>query len=259
MSKINVNTWEPEGSSTDAVMMASGDTVTVPSGATLDVNGIIDITGATATGFPSAGFSDVNATTATGSTTYTVPTDITKLLVFITGGGGGGGGATNAAQPGSGGGSATTVIARVTVVAADTITIAIGAAGAGGGDGADGVDGGDSTFTHASGSGSGSMSTITAPGGRKGTYMTTMPVVPVAGTVGANNEGISILGGFGGGHQKNGGVSFWGPGGRGAEYLMLVATVGYAYGGGGGGGSPETSWLTGAAGADGICFIMEFK
>jgi len=60
MSKINVNTWEPEGSSTDAVMMASSDTVTVPSGAeldiasgaTLDVNGTIDVTGATTTGFP---------------------------------------------------------------------------------------------------------------------------------------------------------------------------------------------------------------
>ena len=58
MSKINVNTWEPEGSSTDAVMMASSDTVTVPSGAeldiasgaTLDVNGTIDVTGATVTG-----------------------------------------------------------------------------------------------------------------------------------------------------------------------------------------------------------------
>ena len=78
MSKINVNTWEPE-SGTAATLMASGDTVTLPSGAilavasggdinvasggeidiasgaTLDVNGTIDLTGATTTGFPAGG------------------------------------------------------------------------------------------------------------------------------------------------------------------------------------------------------------
>ena len=60
MSKINVDTWEPE-SGNAATLMASGDTVTVPSGAeldiasgaTLDVNGTIDVTGAITTGFPS--------------------------------------------------------------------------------------------------------------------------------------------------------------------------------------------------------------
>ena len=62
MSKINVDTWEPE-SGTAATLMATGDTVTVPSGAeldiasgaTLDVNGTIDLTGATTTGFPAGG------------------------------------------------------------------------------------------------------------------------------------------------------------------------------------------------------------
>jgi hypothetical protein len=78
MSKINVDTWEPE-SGTAATLMASGDTVTLPSGAilavasggdinilsggeidiassaTLDVNGTIDLTGATTTGFPAGG------------------------------------------------------------------------------------------------------------------------------------------------------------------------------------------------------------
>jgi len=64
MSKINVDTWEPE-SGNAATLMASGDTVTVPSGAeldiasgaTLDVNGTIDLTGATKTGFPAGGLS----------------------------------------------------------------------------------------------------------------------------------------------------------------------------------------------------------
>ena len=53
MSKINVDTWEPE-SGTAATLMASGDTVTVPSGASLVVasGATINITGATQTGFP---------------------------------------------------------------------------------------------------------------------------------------------------------------------------------------------------------------
>ena len=56
MSKINVNTWEPE-SGTAATLMASGDTVTVPSGASLVVasGATINITGATQTGFPAGG------------------------------------------------------------------------------------------------------------------------------------------------------------------------------------------------------------
>ena len=67
MSKINVNTWEPE-TGTAATLMASGDTVTVPSGAeidiasgaTLDVNGTIDLTGATTTGFPAGGLTQAS-------------------------------------------------------------------------------------------------------------------------------------------------------------------------------------------------------
>ena len=43
MSKINVNTWEPE-SGTDLTLGASGDTITIPSGATITNSG-------TATGF----------------------------------------------------------------------------------------------------------------------------------------------------------------------------------------------------------------
>lgn len=39
MSKINVNTVEPEGATTTLTLGASGDTVDIPSGATLDVTG----------------------------------------------------------------------------------------------------------------------------------------------------------------------------------------------------------------------------
>jgi len=51
MSKINVDTWEPE-SGTAATLMASGDTVTVPSGATLAVASGATVTNSgTASGF----------------------------------------------------------------------------------------------------------------------------------------------------------------------------------------------------------------
>jgi len=248
MSKINVNTWEPE-SGTTLTIGDSGDTV--------------NIAGTAGTGFPSAGFSDVDATTATGSTTYTVPADITKLLVIITGGGGGGaGGYDVTGNCGVSGAGGTTVMARVTVVAADTITIVIGAAGTAGGEAAVGGVGGDSTFTHASGSGSGSMSTITAPGGKFGKHEAATDAL-VAGTVGANNEGISILGGYGGRQYTQasspGGSSFWGGGGQGALTGDQASVAGTAYGSGGGGGGNANAEEVGAAGADGICFIMEFK
>ena len=57
MSKINVNTWEPE-SGTDLTLGASGDTATIPSGATLDV------TGATVTGLGLTGLDDVTVSSS---------------------------------------------------------------------------------------------------------------------------------------------------------------------------------------------------
>lgn len=202
-----------------------------------------------------AGFSGVHHTTA-ASSTYAVPAGITKLLVFITGGGGSGG--AGGSNYGSGGGAGTTVIAHVTVVPTDTITIAIGAGGAAQGSGStDGSAGGNSTFTHASGSGT--FDTITAPGGSLGKFNAATSG-PTAGTVGASNDGISVLGGWGGQEiAGNGGISFWGGGGQSAAPGKQVAQGATAYGAGGGGGSSTSSYYGSGAGADGICFIMEFK
>ena len=79
MSKINVNTWEPEGASTAATLMASGDTVTLPSGATLDVNGEIDLTGATVTGLSTGKILQVV------SATYSTETDTTGTTYIDSG------------------------------------------------------------------------------------------------------------------------------------------------------------------------------
>ena len=91
MSKINVNTWEPE-SGTAATMMGSGDTVTVPSGATLAIaSGATLANSGTATGF-AGGFLGYVEFTADG--TYTAGTsghaDVTKIVIEVQAGGGGG-------------------------------------------------------------------------------------------------------------------------------------------------------------------------
>ena len=203
-----------------------------------------------------AGFNDVEAVTAT--TTYTVPTDITKLLVIITGGGGSGSAGIPATANGGGGCSAGTVMARVTVVPTDTITITIGAGGAQTTNAGSTVGnvGGDSTFAHTSGSGS--FDTITAPGGRAGVLFNTMPAVPVAPTVGASNEGIAIKGGSSN-HNDSGAAGFWGCGGAQGIATVNVSAPGEAFGSGGGGGTYTAGLYYGSAGAGGVCFIMEFK
>jgi len=257
-SEVKTNKISP-AVGTDVTLGDASDTFTIPASVTLDVNGTIDITGATATGFPSAGFAGVHADVSSGSETYTVPADITKLLVFITGGGGSGSSGTTGLGNGGGGGAAGTVIARVTVVAADTITIAIGAGGVvtANSSGQIGNVGGDSTFTHASGSGS--FDTITAPGGRLGPLISTQITAPVAPTVGASNEGIAVKGAGYGTPESIGAASFWGSGGAHGIHSVAAATAAVAFGSGGGGGTYSAGLFYGAVGADGVCFIMEFK
>ena len=71
MSKINVDTWEPE-SGTAATLMASGDTVTVPSGATLAIASGATVTNSgTSTGFGATN----NIQRATGDVTIATTTN----------------------------------------------------------------------------------------------------------------------------------------------------------------------------------------
>ena len=77
MSKINVNTVEPEGATTTLVLGASGDTVDIPSGATLDINGAADFTGATISGLDTGTankpyfFAKTTADSTWGAASYT--------------------------------------------------------------------------------------------------------------------------------------------------------------------------------------------
>ena len=67
MSKVNVNTIEPEtgttltlGAASDVIQIPASGEIDIASGATLDVNGTIDLTGATTTGFPVGGITEAD-------------------------------------------------------------------------------------------------------------------------------------------------------------------------------------------------------
>jgi hypothetical protein len=245
VSTVKVDVVAPRVATGTTTLGVSGDKLLIPSGVTFTSSG-------TLSGFP--GFNDIAKFTATG--THTVSAGVSKLVVIITGGGGGGASGITATANGGGGCSAGTVMARVTVVATDTITIAIGAGGVATANttGNVGNVGGDSTFTHTSGSGS--FDTITAPGGRAGVLYNTAVAVPVAPTVGASNSGIAIKGGT---NVDSGAASFWGQGGMQGLPSVSAGTAGVAFGSGGGGGTYTAGLFTGQPGCDGVCFIMEFK
>jgi hypothetical protein len=256
MSKINVNTWEPE-SGTAATLMATGDTVTVPSGAeidiasgaTLDVNGTIDITGATATGFPSAGFNSVQTFTASG--TWTRPTDITKVIVEVQGAGGGGAKVSSVStSTGGGGGGYAKKFVDVSSVTASVITIGSGGAGidVGAGD-ASGNNGGASTWVDTA---SGGSLTLTGGGGTGGSAG---PYSVGAGGSGTNGD-INITGKAGHAEdQGEGGNSMMGFGGHNRWTGRNTSAVAAGYGGGGGGAYNATS----APGTGGIIVVWEYK
>ena len=69
-SEVKTNKISP-ATGTDVTLGDASDTFTIPASATLDVNGIIDLTGATKTGFPAGGLTDASqwrlTTSFTGS------------------------------------------------------------------------------------------------------------------------------------------------------------------------------------------------
>ena len=189
----------------------------------------------------SAGFNSVQVFTASG--TYTVPTGVTKQVVYVTGSGGGGG-LTTGAYGATGGGGGGTVIKFLELAATSAVTVAIGAAGA-----INGGAGNVSTFTTASGTG---FTALTGPAGQPGVQnnRNTSPTLPTGGD-------MNLAGGAGGSAGNMGGSSFWGGGGPSAYGSVQVSGAGVAFGGGC--GSSNTSYHTGALGAAGVVFVMEYK
>jgi len=192
------------------------------------------------------GFTSVQAFTASG--TWTRPTDITKILVFITGGGAAG--TFKSGAEGMGGGAGGTAMKFLDVSAISSVAVTIGAGGTNTGTGSSpsyGNPGGASAFGVA-------PATVhcTAGGGSQGSS-TGMPGV---GGVGASGD-INIKGGTGAYAFGAGGASFWGGGStfgyNGSSYASPASVGSF---GGGGGGARDATAGNGEAGA---CFVMEFK
>ena len=230
MSKLNVDTIEPEGVSTTLTLGASGDTVTLGSGAS-------------ASGFDS-GLASVQTFTSSG--TWTRPAGITKVIMEVQGAGGSGSSsaAPNDLQqgPGAGGGYAKKFL-DVSSISTSTITV-----GAGGGavTAAVGVAGGLSSWADGT-------NTIAGNGGNGGTLANYNCVV--GGTATGGDVNIQGSTGLWFNYMKSsGGHSILGSGGCGG-YNTIADSDPTGYGGGSGG----CYVIATAAGTGGIVIVWEYK
>jgi hypothetical protein len=225
MSTLNVNSIEPS-TGTTLTLGASGDTVTIPSGATITNSG-------TATGFAS-GLASVQVFTSDG--TWTRPASITKVIMEVQGAGGSGSAHTNY-NNGSAGGYAKKLL-DVSSISSSTITIGTGGAAIAANGGA-GNAGGASSWADGT-------NTITGNGGLAGS------VSANTGVVGGSASGgdINIPGGRGSMVNYGSGDSMFGYG----NVEFTVDGVGY-----GSGGSYGYTTYAGGAGASGIVVVWEYK
>lgn len=173
--------------------------------------------------------------TTTSNCTWTVPSSVSVIDLFLVGGGGGGGGDGG----GGGGGGATLSRSAIPVASNSTLNLKVGYGGAGGswGYNFNPISGDSTTVTLATGA------TFSALGGSGGT----------GGPSGAGGSaGVATNGGFSGGAGGAGGSCYnvGTTGARGVSNYFYGTLNTYA-GGGGGGSCPNGAATTGAAGADG--------
>jgi len=250
MSKLNVDTIEPEGASTTLTLGASGDTVTIPSGATIDASA------GTATGF-AGGLASVQTFTSSG--TWTRPSGITKVIMEVQGAGGGGSCVTSVVLSTSGGaGGCATKLLDVSGISSSTITIGSGGTGSATGDSnVNGGDGGASSWADGT-------NTVTGNGGEGG-YYTSGSGPRDGGTATGGDFNVQGERGFAraGYLDHRGGNSKFGFGGSWAHPSAYSAYNGQqlptGYGGGGGTVTQNDAGTISFAGGDGIIIVWEYK
>jgi hypothetical protein len=182
-------------------------------------------------------YKQVKTFTATGSTTWTVPSGVTNIEVLVVAGGGGGGGAK---RGGGGGGGGVVYNPFYTVTPGSTMNILVGAGGAA----ATGATTGNATAGANS-----QFDAIVAVGGGKGGGYSSSQGGANAGGNGGSGGGASSGEATG---NETGGTGTTGQGFAGGN---IVGTVSIGAGGGGAGGSGESRFASdynGGAGGPGI-------
>jgi len=190
----------------------------------------------------------------TSSGTWTRPSGITTIKVYVTGGGGGAS-PVNSDDISGGGGAGATAIEIIDVTSVSSVAVTVGAGHAGVAN--------NGSNNEAAGNASSFGGYCTGGGG-----YTAGGFWGIAGRGGTATGGdINIYGGDGQGGaidqtspvyeaSGTGGGSFWGQGGRGSTIANASLRAGHAFGSGGGGASVTG---TGASGADGIVIVEEYS
>ena len=254
------------GTAATSVSVSSSTTLTAitPPGAAGLANVVITTAGGSVTGTGAYDYYTIQTFTTVGTTSWTVPSGVTKVDYVVVAGGGGGG------RYGGGGGAGGFLTATGYSVTSGTgLTITVGA----GGNGATtttatGSNGGNSVFATitATGGGGGGTSSATASirtganggsggGGARSTGNGGSGTAGQGNAGGAGNTNTNYLGGGGGGAGGTGTTATTtvaGNGGAGTASSISGTSVTYAGGGGGGCYSTFTSGTaTGGGGAGG--------
>ena len=241
MSTLKTGALRGTSGTADSIQLhASNQSVTFPGNVTCS---------GTATGFASPTDGEYRGWVVYDSAsahTWTKPSGLKRIKVYVTGGGGGGGG-HNAGESGAGGtagGTAIKVIEAGSLGATETATV--GAGGAGGDPGGDGVASSFGSHCSATGGVGGEME------GGGSTYMN--GGVGSGGDINIRGQGSTSLGS--GNQGSNGGSSYWGGGGGGGINYSRPHGGSGTYGSGGGGGYQTGSGAAGNGGNGGIGLIV---
>lgn len=144
--------------------------------------------------------------TTVGTTTWTVPNDVSIVSVFVVGGGGGGGGGSTGTSGGGGGGGAGGQVvsqSNISVVPGSSISVVVGGGGSGGPANVNGSSGGASSFGAVSAAGGGAGSVTIGAAGSGG------------GGASGGTSGGAVTGGNGGPGTLRQGVNYGAGGGGG--------------------------------------------